>query len=290
MHQIKSMTGFTSNQYQLPEGQLNILIKSVNSRFLEIQFYIDDAIKSLESDLLKEIKSVVQRGKIDIQITLSNMAQSSLNVNQNYLASMSLALNQLKQAIPQGQIDLMSVLQFPGILQTNDFELNSRLKQQIIESFKTSVEQFEQSRKTEGTQLASVIAEKLDGIESQLKLVKQEMSTLLQVEKERLISKLKALKLTDISASRLDQEIVLLVQKGDIAEEYDRIKTHSQSIREILNSPLETNGKRLDFISQELLRESNTMAAKSASLKFSKIAIEFKIFSEQIREQVQNIE
>lgn len=291
MSTIHSMTGFASNQFQLPEGQLNILMRSVNSRFLEVNFSIDDALKPLESTLTKTFKSLVQRGKVDISITFTSTNLGNLVLNQRYLDQLRNTLSMLQSSIPQGQINLLDILQYPGVLQPQETEISPQLEEQVVECFKTSMQQFEQSRKSEGAHLSQVISQKLDAFTPLLQFLDEQMLDLVQNERERIINKLtKAIQLNTLDKNRLEQEITIQAQKGDIAEEYDRLCGHIKAMREILYSPVEANGKRLDFLSQEMLRECNTIASKVNTIELSNTAIELKVLSEQIREQVQNIE
>lgn len=286
---LKSMTGFASHQYQLPAGQLNISVRAVNCRFLEINFTLDELIKPLESELQKLLKQVVQRGKVEITMNFVPDRTESMTLNAQLLEQLVGNIETLHDRLPYGQVDLMQLLNFPGMIQSTAIPLTPELKSAVLESFKLILEQFDAMRQHEGHNLGQVILDKLSSFDKLLASIKSQLSQLTSLEREHLLSKIQALQLT-ISEKRIEQEVALLAQKNDIAEEFDRLCTHTKTLRELINTPLEVNGKRLDFISQELLRESNTMAAKSSSLFINNVAVEFKLLSEQIREQVQNIE
>lgn len=290
MSSLNSLTGFASNQYQLPEGQLSITMRSLNSRFLEIVMTIDDPLKPLELKLTKLFKQVAQRGKADITINFIANAASNFTLNQVCLSNLNQTLEQLHQAIPQGTINLMEVLQYPGVLDGHTISLTPQLEEQVIACFASSLVQFEQSRQSEGAHLADVLKQKLGMIDQQMAAIQAKLKDLVKLERERLLNKIEALQLKGLDANRLEQEVSIMAQKSDIAEEYDRLRAHTHAMRQIIEQPAEVNGKRLDFISQEMLRESNTMASKASSLELSNIAVELKVLCEQIREQVQNIE
>lgn len=283
------MTGFASHQYPLEEGLLNIQIRAVNCRYMEMQFVIDEPLQSLELDLQKLLKQVVQRGKLDITVSLVRNNQKSLQVNTAKLSQLSSILEQINHIVPQGKIELTHLLSFPGILQEPNLELTDSLKQKICECFKDCLERFDASRRDEGEHLAKVIAEKLQVFDSHLEQIAKQLHNLTFIERDRILYKINQLKV-ELDAHRLEQEVAIWAQKSDIAEEYDRLRSHTATIKNLLSQPLEVNGKRLDFVSQELLRESNTTAAKAGILAIVKTVVELKVLSEQIREQVQNIE
>lgn len=289
MFDLKSMTGYAAQNYALSCGQLNIQIRAVNSRFLELQIATDPILQPLELELQNMLKKQVHRGNVNISLSITGSMQSNLHLDQNYLSKLNEILTQVKQTIPHGHIDLIQVLNYPGVLRTTANILSESDRQLVLDSFKDCVARFDQSRREEGSNLRKVLLTKVQDFSQYLDKIAQQLDNLVALERARLQTKLKNFAL-ELDHNRLEQEVALLAQKGDIAEEYDRMLSHLQSLNNILASPQETNGKRLDFITQELLRESNTTAAKASTLDISHIAIELKVLCEQLREQVQNIE
>lgn len=283
------MTGFAAHQYPLEEGLLNIQIRAVNCRYMEMQFVLDEPLQCLEIELQKILKQVVQRGKLDITVSLVRNNQKSMQVNTAMLLQLSSILEQINQIVPQGKIELTHLLSFPGILKEPNLELTDNLKQQICECFKDCLERFDASRRDEGEHLAKVITEKLQVFDNHLDQIEKRLQNLTLIERDRILYKINQLKV-ELDSHRLEQEVAIWAQKSDIAEEYDRLRSHTSTIQNLLSHPMEVNGKRLDFVSQELLRESNTTAAKAGTLAIVKTVVELKVLSEQIREQVQNIE
>lgn len=289
MFNIKSMTGFADHSYPLTNGTLDIKIRAVNCRFMEVNLVVDPLLQFLEKELLGLVKQVVQRGKLDITITLQQAESTSLQVDQSMLSQLGDVLKQLKQELPQGSIDLMRVLEFPNILQRQTFAVDNTVKQQILDAFTDCLLRFDSSRIEEGTALSLAIASKLDAIDVHLEELKYKVLRLVESERQRILNKINQLGVV-LETSRLEQEVAIQAQRCDIAEEYDRLNSHVQTVRSILATPSEVNGKRIDFISQELLRESNTIASKSSTLGITQLAVDLKVLSEQIREQTQNIE
>lgn len=286
---IKSMTGFASQQKVLPEGRLNIEMRAVNSRFLEVNFALDAPLTSLEPQLQKLTRQMVQRGKVDVSISFTPQVAPNLTLNTSLLEVLSSNLEQLHEKFPTAQLNLMDVMNFPGLLQSHSSCLTEQLSAEVLDCMQQTLLRFEAMRVNEGDNLKQVILDKLTQFFGFLEQIQAQMQNLVANERANMLSKIQNLHI-NVAQDRVEQEIALLAQKSDIAEEYDRLCSHVKALHQILEQPQEVNGKRLDFISQELLRESNTTAAKASNLTISKLAVEFKVLSEQIREQVQNIE
>lgn len=283
------MTGFASNQKMLPEGQLNIVVRSVNSRFFDVTFSIDEPLSSLEPQMQKLAKQFMQRGKVDIGVSFTPNVTQKLTLNTGLLEALTSNLELLQAKFPTGQLNLMDVVKFPGMLKVQASELTDQLSSEVLECFEQTLIKFDEMRVLEGHNLQQVLLDKLTQFSTLLEQIKGQLQNLVANERANMQAKIKNLHL-NVDQDRLEQEIALLAQKSDIAEEYDRLCSHVKSMQQLLQQPQEVNGKRLDFISQELLRESNTTASKAANLTISQLAVEFKVLSEQIREQVQNIE
>lgn len=286
---LKSMTGFASNQKMLPEGQLNIVVRSVNSRFFDVAFSIDEPLSSLEPQMQKLAKQFMQRGKVDIGVSFTPNVTQNLTLNIGLLEALTSNLELLQAKFPTAQLNLMDVVKFPGMLKVQASELTEQLSSEVLECFEQTLIKFDEMRVLEGHNLQQVLLDKLTQFSTLLEQIKGQLQNLVANERANMQAKIKNLHL-NVDKDRLEQEIALLAQKSDIAEEYDRLCSHVKSMQQLLHKPQEVNGKRLDFISQELLRESNTTASKAANLTISQLAVEFKVLSEQIREQVQNIE
>lgn len=287
MESIKSMTGFASRRVNLPAGSLSIDLKSVNSRYFEFSCKIQEDFKYLESALRDKLKAAALRGKFELILSFTPSASSSLNLNRPFLNELCARLKDIQEIYPQGQCDLMQILLYPGVI-SQDESTSAVLDSQILETFDAILADLLANREREGARLAQAIADKLNAIEQDLVPVKEMLSELTAQERAKLTERLKALPI-EVDPNRLEQEVALLAQKADIAEEYDRLCSHISEVRRILKKG-GACGKRLDFMMQEFNREANTMASKASNLSLTQVAVELKVLIEQMREQVQNIE
>lgn len=287
MESIKSMTGFASRRVNLPAGSLSIDLKSVNSRYFEFSCKIQDDFKYLESALRDKLKAAALRGKFELILSFTPSASSSLNLNRPFLNELCARLKDIQEIYPQGQCDLMQILLYPGVI-SQDESTRAVLDSQILETFDAILADLLANREREGARLAQAIADKLNAIEQDLVPVKEMLSELTAQERAKLTERLKALPI-EVDPNRLEQEVALLAQKADIAEEYDRLCSHISEVRRILKKG-GACGKRLDFMMQEFNREANTMASKASNLSLTQVAVELKVLIERMREQVQNIE
>lgn len=322
---LRSMTSFANLSRSLDEGKVEVYIKAVNSRFMEADFSISDELRWIEPDLKQLLKAEVSRGKLNINVEFKPNLNFEEQVDDERLIKVSRLMghanNILKMHHDHGnaEVNLLELLAFPGVIKTPELD-REKIKAQVVELFKDALKIFIHNREVEGQQLKSVIEARLKSIELTLEPVKDNLDALVSKEKERIEKRVQNLQL-EIDEARLHAEIALICQKADIAEEYDRLQSHiklaynliagdsinvsdkkdahekAQSSKDLAqlsnNSPIQSNsslGKHLDFLMQEMLRESNTIASKASNLELSNIAIELKLLVEQIREQVQNIE
>lgn len=288
MQNIKSMTGFASVRVNVSSGSLAMDLRSVNSRYLEATFKLPDNFKYLDTQLREILKSTVQRGKFEMSFAFIPAASENLHLNQALVQKLCNSLKEIKAHFPEGSADLTQVLLYPGVIAENNEQSREELSAEIVANFKELLKALIANREREGARLASVISEKIDALEKCLEPVKDQLDTLVAQERAKLQARLKVLK-ADVDENRLEQEVALLAQKADIAEEYDRLCSHISEVRRILKEG-GSCGKRLDFMMQEFNREANTMASKASNLALTKIAVELKVLIEQMREQVQNIE
>ena len=287
MSSIKSMTGFASVRINLPQGQLGFDLKSVNSRYLEINLKLPDNFKYLEGRLRSEIAAQVLRGKVEVVMLFIPSPRAGLALNEPLLNALAGALQQIKDKVQQGNIDLMQLLLYPGVIAENA-ALRDELDAAVLNALKQALSELIEQRRHEGERLQHVLLTKLTALEYALCPVTQALNNLVAQERERLQRRLDELKI-DVDPARLEQEVALLAQKADIAEEHDRLHSHITAARNILQQGGSV-GKRLDFLMQEFNREANTLAAKASSLELTHTAVELKVLIEQMREQVQNLE
>lgn len=289
MNSIYSMTGYASLKKATEQGLLSLDIKSLNSRYFEFYFKAPDSLKYLEPIIREKIKKICNRGKIEciVAFEVNNSDLSSLN--EELIDSLINKINEINSKVKNGYINTASILTFPGVLESKNKHIEE-IGNAIINEFDTLLSNFNESRRREGENLKVAILNKVDNIALKLVKIKELLSTLTEDQRKKIKERLENIKnLVSIDEARLEQEVVLLAQKYDIAEEYDRLMSHIKETKVLLEKG-GIIGKRLDFMMQEYNRESNTMASKSSNIEVTKIAVDLKVLIEQMREQVQNIE
>lgn len=284
-----SMTAFARVELEKDWGSAILEIRSVNQRYLETFFRLPDNLRNLETPLREKIRNRITRGKVECSLRFStNEAQSDkLVLNEALAKSVLNSLNWLKIEAGQGDVNLVDVLQYPGVVlpQKQDME---EIHKDILIAFDSLLADFIAARSREGEKLDAVIQERLSGIEVEVEKVKELSPQVLQWQREKLQQRFDDLD-AQIDPQRLEQEMVLLAQRLDVIEELDRLQMHVTEIKNIIKNggPI---GRRLDFMMQELNRESNTLASKSINTDITNSAVELKVLIEQMREQIQNIE
>ena len=254
-----SMTGY----FSLVDQGLSCEVRSVNHRFLEISVRAPEGLRYLEPIIRRQCKASLGRGKIDWTIRSTGESDAALAVDTAKLTEIADALETISQFVPSTQpASLTDLLTWPGVTYTPTTSPDPGL----IETFLDRVlKGLIQARQAEGQALQAILLDKLDALNHHVATIKSETGRLIERQTERLRGRFQSLKV-DVEPERLHQEIVLLVQKNDIGEELDRLSTHIDAFTaqlEQASSSKESVGKRLDFLVQELNRETNTIAAKS---------------------------
>lgn len=286
---IRSMTAFVRLNTQGDWGMAAWELRSTNHRHLEISLRLPEILNDLEPGLRQQLRDLIQRGKIEISLHYQpNASATQITINQN-LAMQLLSARQTLANLAQTStpLDPTDLLNWPHILQTVDTKPQN-LQTELQESFHTAILKLIALRETEGEAIKNYLKERLSVIQTEINKVKNYLPTLLQHQREKILARFEEAKLA-LDSNRLEQEMVLFIQKIDISEELNRLETHLTAIDTTLQQT-GANGRRLDFLLQELHREANTMGAKSVAAPTSAAAIELKVLIEQMREQVQNVE
>jgi len=287
---ISSMTAFAREENQQNWGQICWELRSVNHRYLDISIRLPDEWRSLDFAVRKLIQNVLKRGKIDCTLHF----QTGYTNNSRFTVN-TLLIERLWETMKvidtmTGHItppDAMTILRWPGVVETQTLDVDS-VSQEVLQPLEMALERLLADRKREGTQLAVLLEQRCFAIVQEVVRIRAELPAILQAQRERLHARLAEV-VNDIDNERLEQEIVFLAQKMDVAEELDRLEAHVAEIRAVLTQE-QSVGRRLDFLVQELHREANTLGAKSNHVKTSHSVVELKVLIEQMREQVQNIE
>jgi uncharacterized protein (TIGR00255 family) len=285
----QSMTGFASQTTTLGEWKLSFECKSVNSRFLDITLKLPDVVKVCESQLRQIISDALVRGKVELAIRLErDESFPEGKVNADKLAELEQALetirNNLSDLRPPSALD---VLQMPGVWVSEKAD-TSRLIAHCVTCAPDVLTALIAHRQSEGSRLEAMLKERCVAITQIVTAYRKELPALTDGHEQRLRDRIAALNINH-DEKRLEEELVFLANKSDVAEELDRLEAHIEAIYEALNSN-EPCGRRLDFLMQELNREANTLGSKTTSLSTTNAAVELKVLIEQMREQVQNLE
>lgn len=264
-------------------------LKSVNHRFLETQFRLPDALRSIEHPLREIARKHLKRGKLDCTLRIERVGgDSGITINRAVLLQLLAAIEQVRRDAPEiGAMSPMELMRWPGVLDDTPTD-DALLEQTATELFEQALSDLIKARQREGAQLQQTICDRLDNIDRLLKELKPLTSHLANQQKARLEQRIADLQVT-LDPGRIEQEVALLAQRADVAEELDRLAIHVEEARSNVQGG-GPHGRRLDFLTQELNREANTLGAKSVIPETSQRAVDLKVIIEQIREQVQNIE
>ncbi|PID42079.1 MAG: YicC family protein [Proteobacteria bacterium] len=287
---IKSMTAFARKDVEAEWGGLTWEIRSVNHRYLESHFKLPDGYRELETALRECQRKHLKRGKIDTALRVKMVAgqNETLEVNLPLVANINQIANQINRILDNpAHISALEVMNWPGVLGSSEPD-SAAISGTLLESYESAIKQLLEIRENEGRRLEPLFHERLDQIDSIVSQVRGQLPDILRNQKESIEAKLSELK-SDLDPARIEQEMVLLAQKSDVAEELDRLEAHVEEVRQVLVRK-EPVGRRLDFLMQELNREANTLSSKSIVTDTTRAAVDLKVIIEQMREQVQNIE
>ncbi len=288
---ILSMTGYASRTLQLESQIIQLEIRSVNHRFLDLTLKLSEEVKHLESNFRSLIAENVSRGKVDVKIYIKDNKSTSvqINLNQPLLREYLKLSEELQKLCTQNiSISMHDILNFPGIV-NQEASFSEEMKLVLFNELDKLLADFRESQASEGKKITQLLTERSSEIFNVIKSLKPLVENATLEYKAKLTERLKDfLKESDVNDTRLQQEFAFFCQKIDVSEEIDRLHAHTTELSDLLTKG-GSIGKRLDFICQEMNREANTFGAKSVSIPTSKCAVELKVLIEQIREQVQNI-
>ncbi|MBT8113150.1 MAG: YicC family protein [Gammaproteobacteria bacterium] len=285
-----SMTGFARVEDVCDQGNVSWEIRSVNHRYLEINFRLPEEVRRIEPQLRKFLQSKLARGKVDctFRYQLADAQAAALELNEPLLDSLIKQINHVNEKLPQATpAEAVDLLSWPGVVRTTETDMNS-FHATCIELFKTATEQLVDMRGTEGERLKNMLQERCEEIANLVKKVRIRYPQVLEAIKQKQQQRIDELNV-EMDQQRFEQELVYASQKLDVAEELDRLDSHLVEMQTIFDrkNPI---GRRLDFLMQEFNREANTLASKSADIETTQAAVDLKVLIEQMREQVQNIE
>ncbi|WP_282110993.1 YicC/YloC family endoribonuclease [Shewanella algicola] len=286
---IQSMTAYARIEHKAQWGTASWEIRSVNQRYLETYLRLPEQFRSFEPVLRDRLRKRLNRGKVEVNLRyeLADNSNNELQLNQPLAKQLLSAANWLKQEAGQGELSLTDVLRWPGVLASAEQDMDA-IGAELMKAFDNAIDQFIEARGREGEAIKDMLLTRLDGVMEQVNIVREHMPTVMQYQRDKLTNRLADIS-GELDPSRIEQEMVLLAQKQDVAEEMDRLEAHVTEARRILKKG-GSEGRRLDFMMQEFNRESNTLASKSISAEITSAAVELKVLIEQMREQIQNVE
>ncbi|WP_338559409.1 YicC/YloC family endoribonuclease [Erwinia sp. E_sp_B04_7] len=286
---IRSMTAYARRETKGDWGSAAWELRSVNQRYLETYIRLPEQFRGLEPVIRERIRNRLTRGKIEcnLRFDADPSAQSSLVLNEKLAIQLVQAANWVKMQSDEGEINPVDILRWPGVMSAEEQDLDS-ISAELLKALDGALDDFITSRETEGTALKSLIEQRLEGVSTEVSKVRAQMPDVLKWQRERLVTKLEDAQV-QLDSNRVEQELIMLAQRVDVAEELDRLEAHVKETYNILKKK-EAVGRRLDFMMQEFNRESNTLASKSINADVTTSAIELKVLIEQMREQIQNIE
>lgn len=286
---IYSMTGYANQVFQIGTTTLQIDIRSVNQRFLDLNIKCPEEFKTLEHDIREKITSVISRGKIDLRIHYHEHDTNNTELNLDVLRHYINLADKIKEFIPDAKLDNISeIVGLPGILSVKTLDLEA-IKEDLLVAVKTLVTELQQSQLLEGQKLSEILLDKINQIDGIVTNAMTLIPSIRQSYQDKLKQKLfDTLAESATNEPRFLQEFAYFCQKIDVDEELSRLYSHIKAFRGLLSIGGAV-GKKLDFMTQEMHREANTFGAKSAALETTAHAIELKVLIEQIKEQVQNI-
>ena len=290
---IKSMTGYGKGNISENLRNYQVEIKSVNHRYLDISVKMPRVLSYLEEDVKKVISSKVKRGKIDVFVTFENYSTEGKEIKiNNEIAKMY--INQLKQLAEEenilANIEVTEISKYPDVLSVQNTQDDEQIKKELIEATTIATDKLVQMRQVEGSKMAEDLLKRIEKINQKIEKISELSTGLIEEYVVKLEKRIKEiLKNQEIDESRLAQEVVIYADKCSIEEEVTRLKSHISQFKELINSD-DAVGKKLDFIIQEMNRETNTIGSKANNLEITNGVIDIKTEIENIREQVQNIE
>lgn len=287
---IQSMTAFSRTQSQGEWGSAVCELRSINHRYLELVVRLPDNLHELEVVIRERIRNHIKRGKIEFNLRYQpgDVAGTEITINKHLAEKICHANEEIAKMLKApAPINTMGILQWPGILQIAELDLE-KIEDEVVELLEKALQDLVAARGREGDELKHLFLQRLEGMKVEIAKVRQRMPEILNAQRERLMKRFTDAKL-EMDSGRLEQEMVLFAQRTDVMEELDRLDAHISEVRRVLKQG-GVAGRRLDFLMQELNREANTLGSKSVDVDTTRASVELKVLIEQMREQVQNVE
>jgi len=285
-----SMTAFSRQQLDAEWGSLTWEIRSVNHRYLETSIRLPEMLRGLENPIRDELRKRLIRGKVEcaLRYQSSENTRSELELDRHLILKLLQANTEIENlAGVTSKLDSMEILRWPGVIRESEFDISS-LEPIATKLFSRALDDLIASREREGEEIRLLLQQRISIIREIVADVRAKMPEIIAKLRQNLLDRIADLRV-DLESTRLEQEVSLLAQKADVAEELDRLDSHLNEVARVIDTT-DQKGRRLDFLMQELNREANTLSSKSAVVETTLNAVELKVLIEQMREQIQNIE
>ena len=287
---VHSMTAFSRQQLEREWGSLTWEIRSVNHRYLEPSVRLPENFRSLENPIRKQLRDKLYRGKIECLLRFRTVEANQIDwqLNLDLISQLTKANLEINNNIGGDyKLSSLDILKWPGVISDQSID-EEVFNKEAMGLFEKALDDLMVVREREGASLRDAILKRIASIQRIIDSIQAKMPSIILKQKENLLNKLEDIK-AEFEPTRLEQEITLLAQKADVDEELDRLNSHLQEAKRVLDSGGQI-GRRLDFLMQELNREANTLSSKSIVVETTQSAVELKVLIEQMREQIQNIE
>lgn len=287
---LHSMTGFARQSEETPIGTLTWEIRTVNHRYLDVQFRMPDELRPKEQQLKQRLGESLKRGKVECSLHFKPAIdqQSEMTLNRELIDVLGARVAEVNAALSESvPVDPIDILRWPGVLQEPEIDAEP-LIEEASKLFAKTLSAIAETRASEGGRIEAMLDARCTEIGKIAATVRRRLPEVMAAARAKQKERLAKLDI-DADPDRLEVELALVAQKLDVDEELDRLESHVVEIRHVLGSN-EPVGRRLDFLMQELNREANTLGSKSADAETTKAAVELKVLIEQMREQIQNVE
>ena len=287
---IRSMTAFARQEIAEPWGVLTLELRSVNQRYLDVSFRLPEEIRVIETKLREGIQKALSRGKVDCTVRYQpqQAGAGDIQLDDKLIQQLATASAQVEKHFSEVRpVSALEVMRWPGVLQTPEVEAEV-LHGAALKLLDGALKDLIKAREREGEKLKQILEQRCDGISEIVVEVGKLVPEIKANWRERLMTRLSEIK-GELDDTRLEQELAFMAQKVDVDEEIDRLNTHIDEVKRVLQQSKPV-GRRLDFLMQELNREANTLGSKSTDARTGTASVDLKVLIEQMREQVQNIE
>jgi len=292
---MKSMTGFGRGAVTESNFQVTVELKTVNNRFLDISLRLSNEMQALETEIKRLISGRLSRGRVDVNLQYERSEEINYELNRPMIVGYLSAMKQMQEEFDlSGEPDINVIAKLPNVMVAKKDDVSEAFAFAVSTALNTAIEDLEKMRASEGEMLKAELESRLASIEQHLPSIETEAASISEEYRQRLTRRIgdmlaKSESQIELDQGRLAQEIAFLSDRADISEEIARLNTHIEHFRTIMDEDKEV-GKRLDFLTQELNREANTITSKTNNMIVKENALAIKSEIEKIREQVQNVE